>query len=66
MTDIANDMEKRLSMDDIGAENAQVGVDTQMSSYTVLTQMVRAGEKLMNDLIIFLTVCPNGLGLTEI
>ena len=53
-------------MDDICAENAQVGVDTQMSSYTVLTQMVRAGEKLMNDLIIFLTVCPNGLGLTEI
>ena len=28
--------------------------------------MVRSGEKLLNDLIIFLTICPNGLDLAEI
>ena len=28
--------------------------------------MLQAKEKLFNDLIIFLTVCPNGLGLTEV
>ena len=28
--------------------------------------MVRSGEKLLNDLVIFLVVCPHGLGLTEI
>ena len=43
-----------------------MGVDTTLSSYTVLTQMVRSGEKLLNDLIIFLTVCPQGLCLSEV
>jgi hypothetical protein len=28
--------------------------------------MGRSGEKLLNDLIIFLTVCPQGLCLTEV
>ena len=28
--------------------------------------MWQAKEKLFNDLIIFLTVCPSGLGLTEV
>ena len=28
--------------------------------------MVLAGEKLLNDLILFLTLCPNGLGLKEV
>ena len=28
--------------------------------------MVRSGEKLLNDLIFFLTICPQGLILPEI
>ena len=49
-------------------DNSQkhVGVDTTLFSFTVLTQMVRSGEKLLNDLIIFLTACPHGLDLAEI
>ena len=44
----------------------QSGVDTTLDSLTVITQMVKADEKLLNYLIIFLTMCPHGLGLTEI
>ena len=29
-------------------------------------QMYDLREKLLNDLILFLTLCPNGLGLTEV
>ena len=67
LLDIANDMEQRLSMSAI-KDNSQkhVGVDTTLFSFTVLTQMVRSGEKLLNDLIIFLTLCPNGLDLDQI
>lgn len=67
LMDIANDMERRLSIDAIKDDSQkQVGVDTTLYSFTVLTQMVRSGEKLLNDLILFLTLCPNGLDLTEI
>ena len=62
--DIANDMEKRQSLAD--PNQALVDVDTALSSLTVLEMMLQAKEKLFNDLIIFLTVCPNGLGLTEV
>jgi hypothetical protein len=66
LIDIANDMERRLTMNLLN-DNSQVkvGIDTTLSSYTVLTQMVRSGEKLLNDFIIFLTVLPQGLCLTE-
>ena len=64
LIDIANDMEKRQSISD--PNQAQVDVDTALSSFTVLQQMWQAKEKLFNDFIIFLTVCPSGLGLTEV
>ena len=67
LLDIANEMEQRLRINEINSdENSVVGVDTTLFSLRAQTQMARSGEKLMNDLIIFLTICPNGLDLFEI
>lgn len=44
----------------------QVGIETTLSSFTVINLMIRTNEKLLNDLIIFLTICPQGLGMTEL
>ena len=57
-------MDARLSISDRSL--SQVDIDTARSSWTVLGQMWQSKEKLFNDLIIFLTVCPSGLGLTEV
>jgi len=66
LIDIANDMERRLTIKGIDQSQQQVGLETTLGSLSIVTLMVRSSEKLLNDLIIFLTVCPNGLGLTEV
>ena len=69
LTYIANDMEKRLLMSELNENGTKEGINTALISNSVVEQLARnsrKGDKLLNDLIIFLTVCPNGLGLTEI
>ena len=67
LTTIANDMEKKLKVNDNNdPAQQQVDRETSLSSLSVLQQMVSSSEKLLNDLIIFLTVCPYGLGLAEV
>ena len=58
-------MEKHLEMNDT-LLRSDINVKTTLSSYNLLAKMVRVNEKLLNDLIIFLTLCPLGLGITEI
>lgn len=66
LIDIANEMESRRQMEALGANRSQVNIETTLASSTVIGQMKRAGEPLLNDLIFFLTLCPHGLGLTEV
>ena len=65
LDEIAEDMEKHLEMNDT-LLRSDINVKTTLSSYNLLAKMVRVNEKLLNDLIIFLTLCPLGLGITEI
>lgn len=67
LIDIANDMESRLKRNLISSNpQSHIEIDTFKLSQTVLIQMDRSGEKLLNDLIFFLTICPSGLILPEI
>lgn len=67
LLEIAQDMEKRLFLNQGDSSTTKlVSQDTTISSLFVVIQMAKSGEKLLNDLIIFLTMCPQGLCLTEL
>ena len=62
---IANDLEKRRFIAiDIAEQN--VDMATTLGSLSVVSLMVRAGQKLFNDLIFFLAKCPGGLAIDEV
>ena len=59
LLNIAEEMESRLMLNQGGIMTERlVSQDTTISTLSVVSQMTKSGEKLLNDMIFFMTLCP--------